>query len=100
MTEQELVIAVKLSCQRALLGAITPNIRLITVKWDDLKDFYFKVYYDTVPSEVDIDEMEAVIAEIDADIPFERDHGAECIYDTRPRNQLEVYQWTVYARKE
>jgi hypothetical protein len=100
MTETELTIAVRLSCQRALLGAITPGIRLITLKWNKLEDFYFRAYYDTMPSDQDIDEMEAVIAEIESDIAFKTDHGAECIYDIRPRNQLSIYDWVVYARKE
>lgn len=100
MTEGELIVAVRLSCQRALLGAITPNVRLITIKWDGFKDFYFRAYYDIPPVEEDIVEMEAVISEIVSDIPFERDHGAECIYDSRPKNQLEFYDWTVYSRKE
>jgi len=100
MTERELTITVKLSCQTALLGTITPNIRLITIGWDDLDSFYLKSYYDNSPSEEDIEEMDAVITEVIAAVPFKKCRAPECIFDTRPRNQLELYKWTVYSRKE
>ena len=101
MTEDlELSISVRLSCQRALLGAIIPNIRLITVGWDNLNMFYLRAYYDVIPSENDIDDMNAVLGEIFADIDFKKDNGVECIQDIRPMKELELYKWVVYERKE
>jgi hypothetical protein len=100
MTEIELSSSVRLSCQRALLGAITPNIRLITIGWDSLDMLYLKAYYNTLPSEDNIKDMNIVMSEIHADIPFKKDNGTECIYDIRPINQLEFYKWIVYSRKE
>lgn len=100
MTEKELTIAVKLSCQTALLGTITPNIRLITIGWEGLSNFYLKAYYDNHPSEEDYEEMDAVITEIISAVPFEKCQNPECLYDTRPRYQLEIYKWIVYSRKE
>lgn len=73
---------------------------MITIKCNGLKELYFRAYYDSPLSDDDVNEMEAAVAEIVADLPFEKDHGAECIYDTRPKNELEHYKWIVYSRKE
>jgi hypothetical protein len=100
MTEQEISISVRLSSQRALLGAITPNIRLITIGWDGLDILYLKAYYDILPTNEDIDEMNTVMGEIEAGIEFKTAHGVKCIYDLRPQNQLDLYKCIVYARKE
>jgi hypothetical protein len=99
MTEKELNIKVRLICQVALLGTITSNIRLITVGWDDLKLFHLRAYFDTKPTEDEIEEMDAVCTEVDADIPFEKDK-VECLYDLRPRKELERLKCVVYSRKE
>jgi hypothetical protein len=100
MEERELAVKVRLSVQRALLGTITPNIRLITIDWDALKSFRMRVYYDVKPSEDDIEEMEAVISEVVSDIPFETAPNVEAIHDLRPRSVLEIFKYTVFARKE
>ncbi len=99
MNEKELNIKVRLCCQVALLGTITPNIRLITVGWDELKLFHLRAYFDTEPTEDDFEEMDAVSSEVISDIPFERDK-VECIYDTRQRKELELLKCVVYSRKE
>ena len=99
MDERELSINVRLCCQVALLGTITPNIRLITIGWDELNLFHLRAYFSTEPSEEEIEEMDAVCGEIDADLPFKKDK-LECIYDIRPRKELELLKYTVYSRKE
>ena len=99
MTEKELSINVRLCCQVALLGAITPNIRLITIGWDGLKLFHLRAYFNSEPTEDEVEEMNAVCSEIDADIPFENDK-VECIYESKQRKDLELLKCVVYSRKE
>jgi len=99
MNQQELGTSVLLSSQRALLGVITPNIRMITIGWEGLKQFYIKAYYDIEPTEEDIEEMNAVCAEIDSDIPFEKDN-VECIFSEESLKNLKILKYIVFARKE
>ena len=99
MTEKELSIKVRLCCQVALLGTITPSVRLITIGWNELKLFQLRAYFDTQPTEDDFEEMDAASSEVISDIPFEKDK-VECIYDTRQRKELELLKCTVYSRKE
>lgn len=99
MTELELSINTRLSCQRALLGAITANLRMVTIGWDELNTFHLRAYFGTPPSEEDIEEIEAVCAEVLSDLPFDKDK-VECLSDTRERKDLEVLKYVVFARKE
>lgn len=99
MIEVELSVRIRLACQRALWGAITPNIRMITVGWDDLKLFHLRIYFSSVPSDDEIEEMEAVSAEVLSDLNFLRDK-VECIVDNRIRKDLEILKEIIYVRKE
>ncbi len=99
MTERELSINVRLSCQRALCGAITPNVRLITVGWNNLDLFHLRAYFGEAPTDDEVDEMDAVSTEVISDIPFERDK-VECLMDTRLRKDLDLLKAIVYASKE
>lgn len=99
MNQQELNNSVLLSSQRALLGVITPNIRMITIGWEGLKKLHVRAYYDMEPNEEDIEEMNAVCAEIDSDIPFEKD-CVECIFSEEPLKDLKILSHIVFARKE
>lgn len=99
MTEKEISISVRLSCQRALLGAITPNVRLVTIGWDGLKLFKLKAYFASEPSEDEIEDFNVVSTEVISDIPFENDQ-VECIFSDAPKSQLAVYNHIVYLRKE
>jgi hypothetical protein len=99
MTEKELSISVRLSCQRALLGAITPNVRLVTIGWDGLKLFKLKAYFASEPGEDEIEDFNVVSTEVISDIPFENDQ-VECVYSNEPKSKLDLYHWIVYSRKE
>jgi len=48
--------------------------------WTDWKFFIFERFFDSEPSEDNIDDMEAVISEIHADLPFQTDNGAEMYF--------------------
>jgi len=100
MTEDELNVNVRLSCQRALLGAITPNVRMITVGWDGLKNFRLRVYFENEASPEEIEVMEAVTSEIISDLPFEVVDSVEGVVLNETITNLPVFKCVVFARKE
>ncbi|MCD6012922.1 MAG: hypothetical protein K0Q79_2784 [Flavipsychrobacter sp.] len=96
----ELVHTVLISCQRALLGAISPGIRAIAVEWDSVKNITLNVCYASPPSADEIADMEIVTTEIVADIPFENVNPVNVIVSTKPIDNLQMQGWLVYMRKE
>jgi hypothetical protein len=89
-----------LSAQRALLGAIYPEIRAVAVGIDADK-LYIKYYLDRLPVEGDYENLGIVGTEIFAD--FCNDiKGVEeiCEYSLAPFNQLDRLMGFVYMRKE
>lgn len=99
MTEDQINISVRLSIQRALLGVITPNVRMITVGWDGLKLLKIRAYFDCVPNADQIEDVDAACAEVVSDIEFERDN-VECIFSTSALKDLEIFKFVAYSRKE
>ena len=100
MKEEEISMNVRLYCQRALLGEITKNIRLITIDWDALKNFKFRVYFEVTPTLEEIEEMEAVTSEVLSGLPFEQVEPVEAIVLNQPMQTLPVYKCVIFARKE
>lgn len=98
MKEQEIQNSVLLSVQRALLGVITPNIRMITIGWEGINRLHILAYYDKEPTEEDVEDMNSVCAEIEADVPFEKDK-VECLYSNTEFKNLKVLKFIVYSRK-
>jgi hypothetical protein len=99
MTDQELSISTRLSCQRALLGAITPGIRLITIGWNGTDLFRLRAYFDHPPTEDEVFDMSAASTEVVADMAFLHDQ-VECLESDLPIGELEVDKFIVYLRKE
>lgn len=99
MIETELSVGTRLSCQRALLGIITPNLRMVTLGWDGLNLLQLRAYFNVPPTEDEIEDIEAVCGEIVSDIPYEKDK-VECIHNTNSLQELEVLKCIVYCRKE
>jgi len=99
MDESNLSTTIRLSIQRALLGAITPNMRLITIGWNELKLFQLLVYFENKPTEEEIENIESVCTEVNADIAFEKNE-VRCVQSKKPINELEILKWVVYLRKE
>jgi|GEM_PF-3610813 len=98
--ENDIYVQVMLSMQGALLGAITPNIRLISVDWDGFANFRMMVHYDGPPSEDDIEEMEAVSGEIIAHVPFNHADLVEVVVSDEPLWEVAALRYRVYCRKE
>lgn len=99
MTEEQINISVRLSIQRALLGVITPSIRMITVGWDELKMLKIRAYFDCIPDAGQIEDIDAACAEVVSDIEFERDN-VECIFSASALKDLEILKFVAYSRKE
>jgi hypothetical protein len=99
MDESKLSTVTRLSIQRALLGAITPNIRLITIGWSSQSLFQLLVYFENEPSEEEIENIDCVCTEVNSDIAFETNE-VRCVHSKKPINELETLKWVVYLRKE
>lgn len=87
-----------LSGTRALLSAVTPNIRRVSIaENDDLITLYF--YYDEPPSELEVDESECVATEVIAD--FDRHYGINCVRKVVSYpERVNVEGYAIYARYE
>ena len=99
MDESNLSTTIRLSIQRALLGAITPNIRLITIGWNGLNSFQLLAYFENEPSEEEIESIESVCTEVNSDIAFQKNE-VRCVQSKKPINELETLKGVVYLRKE
>lgn len=95
----ELRISVLLSIQRALLGAITPNIRGIACAWNKSKITIY-CYFDGEITEEDEDSMDCVATEVIADF-LEHTVDLQCITVnvSESLTQHRLLAW-VYMRKE
>ena len=98
--KQDFETTLRLSFQRAMLGEITPNMRLITVGWNEkLTELHVTIYFDKEVTEEDEENINNITAEVFADIDFKSEKIA-CVYDTRPLGELDVLRFIAYARKE
>ncbi|APC10566.1 MULTISPECIES: hypothetical protein [Providencia] len=101
MNQKDINLAnrLKLSAQRALLGAITPNIRTIFVELiDDDIQIYF--YYDGVVQEDDEENASIVSSEIIADFDDEFDINLVIKQVDYPMDIIQPSGMCVYYRKE
>ena len=89
-----------LSVQNAVLGAVTPNIRLISVDWDGFENFRIRVHYDGPPSEDDIEEMECVTTQVISAVPFKHADLVEAIVSDEPLWEVDALRYRVFCRKE
>ena len=99
MTDVEIRVQLLVAAQRALLGAIYPDIRAIAVGFDGLRKLTIKMYLDRPPTESDYDELSAISGEILGDIDFASVEEI-CEYNVDPKYQLDGLDRFVYSRKE
>ena len=100
MTASQLPAYVLLSAQRALLGVITPNIRMISLQWEGFNRLSLRVHYDSVPTEEQLEDMEVVVAEIIADVPFQWASPVDVVISDAPMAELKPMNRLVFCRKE
>lgn len=94
------LIDLRLSMQRALLGAIYPEIRKIAVSWASYSHLKVIVYLDREPNDFDRENLSIVTAEICADFPEITELEELCVFSTERMSKLDGLDWVVYARKE
>jgi hypothetical protein len=99
MEEQELYVSVKLSLQRALLGAIYPSIRGIAFGYDGLKKLTLVCYLDREPNDEDKENLSDISGYVLGDIEFEQVEEI-CLFDMKSGNKLNSFKGWVYFRKE
>ena len=103
MTNTDILTRLRLSIQRALLGMITPDIRLVTAILDqEHKELNINFYFDQEPSENSIENMQEIGTEVAADfyeseILYINENPIEHHYP-KPLNALPGVH--VYRRKE
>jgi hypothetical protein len=89
---------VLLSLQRALLGEVTPNLRAVTVNYDDTS-IHFEAFFDGAISDDEREGMSLVETEVLADFPAVHKVTHEVIRMDAPAMIPKDRIW-VYFRKE
>lgn len=54
---------------KALIGNITNNMLLISIRWSE-NSYHIRVFLNTIPSDYDVEIVEEITTEICADLPF------------------------------
>lgn len=93
-----LVSQLRFSVQRALLGAVTPNLRGVTVGWGD-GTIRLRFYYDGAISEEDEEQARCVGTEVIADFWSPWTIEEEIVRHDAPQPMERLAAW-VYLRKE
>jgi hypothetical protein len=99
MEDIQIRIRLRTSAQRAMLGAIYPEIRGIAVGFDGLKKLTIKMYLDRIPNEEDHEELSDISAGILGDIDFDSVEEI-CEYNNEKPIRLNGLDFFVYLRKE
>ena len=97
MSESDREIALRLSTQRALLGAIPPTVATITCGWDD-KDIVLEFIVDSDFPESDREHCKAIATEVVADFS---DANVATVFKSPPQDgpmALTAKRWCVYRR--
>ncbi len=94
-------IEVLLSIQRALVGAITPRMRAITIGFKSNTNIPLRVYFESQPSEEEFDVINTITGEVAGDFPEIDDFPEEIIVNSTTKvNKLPVLDAWVYMRYE
>lgn len=102
MSKDKLPEWLRASVQRALLGEITPNMRLIAGSISGNSSFVLRYYFDNEPTEEDLENVSTIGANVDASLGT-KTFGSmidECLYSSEPFGALDTLDGVFYARKE
>ena len=99
MDYKETRIKVLISMQRALLGMIYPEIRMISVGFNGIKKLTVIYYLDREPNESDYENISEVTASVCADIEFSEVEEI-CEYLENPYLKVNSLDGWVYIRQE
>ncbi|QDP01562.1 hypothetical protein [Thalassotalea sp. PS06] len=97
-TVKNLRAPVLLSIQRALLGAITENVRAITCGWDE-STIHLKCIYYGEPSEEELDDLSCVETEVISDFPEHEVEAKPLVLENGQSINSEILSVWVYRRK-
>jgi hypothetical protein len=89
-------IALMISVQRALLGAVTDKLVTVTCGFAGT-EIRINAYFDSEPSEEDIEEIQCVGTEVIADFPAPYTIHESCSV-IPPDNRLEKLDFTAFRR--
>ncbi|MEO1023594.1 MAG: hypothetical protein AAFW89_13700 [Bacteroidota bacterium] len=92
--ERSLVL---LATQRALLGAITPNMKAITIDYNS-SSYVLRIYFSSQPSEEEVELLKEITSEVSADIPSIETFKEEAIVTKEQSNKLERLKEWVYMQ--
>ena len=93
-------INLKLSVQRALLGAIYPNIRAIAIGGIGTKKLKITRYLDRPPTEFDYDNISDIAGEILGDMVEFNEVEEKCEFTTEYISKLDHLDFWAYRRME
>ncbi len=101
MNEEQIERRIKilLSVQRALLGAIVPNLRRIFLDWNE-NEIRFYFVFDGDFSEEDQEEMECVAFEVSCDFDDDEKIVTNYLRIPAPEQVHNMGQACVFSRKE
>jgi hypothetical protein len=94
-----ILVALKMSAQRALLGMIYPSIRAIAVGIQNNNTIKIVYYLDKLPDNADYESISEVSAEMLADFKL-NSIDEVCEYSLMPISQLNCLDCWVYIRQE
>jgi|SRR5687767_4055921 hypothetical protein len=77
LTAIDLRVQVLLSIQRALVGTVTPNLRLVVCSWSD-SAIEIRAIYDGPPTPDEVEEMSIVETNVIADFPSSMSIQVRC----------------------
>jgi hypothetical protein len=96
--EIELRTSVLIATLKGLIGYISVNVRMITIDWSK-KHYHIKAYFDRPTTDDDLDDFQAVSAEVLAHFPEMIDCKEEVIFSEKPIEELNGLKEMVFLRK-
>jgi hypothetical protein len=95
--DNELRVLVLLSTHTAMLGMISPDIRLISIDWGS-NYYVIKAYFDRPVTDDDFDILKAITTEVAADFPQMDDFKEYAEYSHDPIQSIKALKEMVFLR--
>ncbi len=87
--------------RRVLLGEIYPQIRAVTVQYQN-RELLLRYYLDREPTDFDNESIEVVATTIEAGMPigFFKEFDVECVFRGDTKKDMDPLDVVIYARRE
>jgi len=95
--DNELKVRVLLSTYRAMLGMISPNVRLISIDWG-IDHYAIKAYFDRPVNDDDFELLKAITTEVAADFPQMNNFKEYAEYSLEPIEKIKALKEMVFLR--